>query len=267
MSQETTRIMAALNNTSAVGTPQRLTRSLRRFMHISPNSAIVDELDQELSDTQSQSTEISTMSSRKRKRENAAVPKATIKVEHAVSTEIHALPSKQTKRRQPAKKVRSQSGNVKVQPPSDWESMYSITKEMRQRIKAPVDTMGCERLADVEASPRDQRFQTLISLMLSSQTKDAVTAAAIRGMQSNLPGSLTLESILACEPERLNELIGKVGFHNTKTKNIKRTAEILRDQFNGDIPDTIEGLTSLPGVGPKMAYLTMSAAWGRDEGK
>ena len=35
---------------------------------------------------------------------------------------------------------------------------------------------------------------------------------------------------------------------------------------SSDIPSTIEGLVSLPGVGPKMAYLCMSAAWGRDEG-
>lgn len=57
-----------------------------------------------------------------------------------------------------------------------------------------------------------------------------------------------------------------MGFHNLKTKYIKQTAEILRDKWNSDIPDTIEGLVSLPGVGPKMAYLTMSAAWGRTEG-
>lgn len=75
-----------------------------------------------------------------------------------------------------------------------------------------------------------------------------------------------VESMLAVEPDVLNNLIGKVGFHNLKTKYIKSTAEILRDKFNSDIPDTIEGLTSLPGVGPKMAYLCMSAAWGRDEG-
>lgn len=51
-----------------------------------------------------------------------------------------------------------------------------------------------------------------------------------------------------------------------KTKYIKQTAEILRDKWNSDIPDTIQGLTSLPGVGPKMAYLCLSAAWGRTEG-
>lgn len=47
---------------------------------------------------------------------------------------------------------------------------------------------------------------------------------------------------------------------------IKQTAEILRDKWSGDIPDTITGLTSLPGVGPKMAYLCMSVAWNRTEG-
>jgi endonuclease-3 len=75
-----------------------------------------------------------------------------------------------------------------------------------------------------------------------------------------------LESILAIEPSALNAFISKVGFHNLKTKYIKSAAEILRDKWNSDIPDTIEGLISLPGVGPKMAYLCMSAAWGRDEG-
>jgi endonuclease-3 len=169
-------------------------------------------------------------------------------------------------RRQPAKKIATMSGEVKIEPPTGWEELYNLTKEMRKTLLAPVDTMGCERLADTKASPRDQRFQTLISLMLSSQTKDTVTAAAIANMMQNLDGGLTLESILAVEPDTLNDLIGKVGFHNTKTKHIKAAALILRDNFNSDIPPTIEGLTSLPGVGPKMAYLCMSAAWGRDEG-
>lgn len=47
---------------------------------------------------------------------------------------------------------------------------------------------------------------------------------------------------------------------------IKQTAEILRDQWDGDIPDTIEGLVSLPGVGPKMGYLCLSVAWGKHLG-
>ena len=42
---------------------------------------------------------------------------------------------------------------------------------------------------------------------------------------------------------------------------IKKTSEILRTQYDGDIPDTVKDLCQLPGVGPKMAYLVMKCAW------
>ncbi|KAI4233906.1 MAG: hypothetical protein L6R40_006938 [Gallowayella cf. fulva] len=172
-------------------------------------------------------------------------------------------------RKQPAKKViNNESGEVTVHPPSNWEEIYSLVQEMRTKILAPVDTMGCESLAEDTRSPRDQRFQTLIALMLSSQTKDTTTALAMKRLQTELPSppGFTLEGILAVPPETLNELIYAVGFHNNKTRYIKATALLLQSHFHSDIPDSIEGLMSLPGVGPKMAYLCMSAAWGRDEG-
>ena len=103
--------------------------------------------------------------------------------------------------------------------------------------------------------------------MLSSQTKDTTNAIAMRRLQTELPPpGLTLENILAVDPVTLNELIYAVGFHNNKTRYIKAAALIIRDDYAGDIPDTIDGLMLLPGVGPKMAYLCLSAAWGRTEG-
>ncbi|KAF2851842.1 DNA glycosylase [Plenodomus tracheiphilus IPT5] len=194
------------------------------------------------------------------KRERKEVGIATI----ASPRKVTAKPKKA--RRQPAKKVKTEDGAVKMEPPSNWEEIYALTREMRNENLAPVDTMGCESLAEKNKSPRDRRFQTLIALMLSSQTKDTVNAVAMRNMQEGMPGGLNLESVLALEPSALNAFICKVGFHNLKTKYIKQTAEILREKWNSDIPDTLEGLVSLPGVGPKMAFLTLSAAWGRDEG-
>ena len=109
--------------------------------------------------------------------------------------------------------------------------------------------------------------------MLSSQTKDTSNAVAMSRLINELPPhppgapqGLNLENILAVDPKLLNELIWAVGFHNNKTRYIKAAAEILRDKYAGDIPDTIEGLMELPGVGPKMAYLCLSSAWGRTEG-
>ena len=161
-------------------------------------------------------------------------------------------------------------GNQKLAPsstpPLNWEEMYSLTKAMRLSRPAPVDTMGCERTADAAETPLVKRFQTLISLMLSSQTKDTVNAATMDKLRAEIPGGLNLESVLAVESAELNRLIAAVGFHRRKTEYIKRTAVILRDEWSGDIPDSIEGLVSLPGVGPKMAHLCMSAAWDKTMG-
>ncbi|KAJ1326231.1 endonuclease III [Microdochium nivale] len=174
---------------------------------------------------------------------------------------------------------------AKVQPPSNWEQVWDVLVRIRTTpgsaaSNAAVDTMGCERLALPTASPRDQRFHTLIALMLSSQTKDTTNAVAMRRLQTELPTApastsasdpppqpgLNLENIIAVDPATLNELIWAVGFHNNKTKYIKASALICRDAWGSDIPHTFEGLTSLPGVGPKMAHLCLSAAWGRTEG-
>ncbi|KAI4096415.1 MAG: hypothetical protein LQ344_000923 [Seirophora lacunosa] len=170
-------------------------------------------------------------------------------------------------RKQPAKKVVTETGEVAIHPPANWEEIYAAVQEMRKQVLAPVDTMGCESLAEDHRTPQDQRFQTLIALMLSSQTKDTSTALAIRRLQTSLPPpGLTLSNILSVAPATLNALIHPVGFHNNKTKYIKATAALLVEKFDSDIPTTAEALMSLPGVGPKMAYLCMSAAWGRTEG-
>lgn len=52
----------------------------------------------------------------------------------------------------------------------------------------------------------------------------------------------------------------------TKIKYIKKTTEILKEQYNGDIPDSVEKLRKLPGVGPKMAHICMKVAWNRVTG-
>lgn len=197
-------------------------------------------------------------------------------------------------RRKPARKVKLENGSVEMQPPSNWDTIYETVKKMRaENPTAPVDTMGCAELHWRASPPKDQRFQTLVALMLSSQTKDTVTAVAMQRLHTELGESesilvpkikkeedednvflegkrkdstLILENILAVSPERLNELIRTVGFHNNKTKYIKQTAILLRDNYDSDIPSTADELMKLPGVGPKMAYLCMSAAWGKHEG-
>ena len=57
-------------------------------------------------------------------------------------------------KRQPAKEVVNAVGEVSIHPPPRWEEVYAAVKEMRARVLAPVDTMGCESLADEGLSER-----------------------------------------------------------------------------------------------------------------
>ncbi|USP78202.1 uncharacterized protein yc1106_05476 [Curvularia clavata] len=273
ISRDTSRIVAASR-------AQRALRQTRSAINAPAPNIKTDHSDQASENTENEHSdsefssippdsgsdaEVPPPPKRRKRGQDAPVP---VKQEaQEISMTAIASPAKVKKaRRAPAKKTKASDGSIKIEPPANWEEIYALTREMRNENPAPVDTMGCESLADRSKSPRDQRFQTLVALMLSSQTKDTVTAPVIWGMQERMPGGFNLESVLALEPTELNAFINKVGFHNLKTKYIKQTAEILRDKWNSDIPDTIEGLVSLPGVGPKMAHLTMSAAWGRTEG-
>ncbi|XP_063917500.1 endonuclease III-like protein 1 [Zophobas morio] len=147
--------------------------------------------------------------------------------------------------------------------PSDWEQILANVREMRKNFDAPVDSMGCNKCQEESASPEVFRYQALLSLMLSSQTKDQVTYNAMLKLQKH---GCTIDNILATSDEKLGELIYPVGFWKTKVKYIKKTTQILKNNFSGDIPKTVEDLCKLPGVGPKMAHLCMKTAWNETTG-
>lgn len=159
----------------------------------------------------------------------------------------------------PNKKTHSSPVKKKREPPKNWEIMLSKIEDFRGNNLAPVDTIGCERLGK-STIPSVRRYEILTSLQLSSQTKDEVTAAAIANLQNSENG-LNIDSIIKMSEHELDSYISKVGFHVTKSKHIKRTAQILKDNHGSDVPKTLEELLALPGIGPKMAHLTLQACW------
>ncbi len=83
-------------------------------------------------------------------------------------------------------------------PRAYWREQLAHIEQMRSHRDAPVDSMGCERLPDVLASPAVQRFQILVSLMLSAQTKDAITAAAVHRLRRH---GLTIDNVIRTSEE------------------------------------------------------------------
>lgn len=147
---------------------------------------------------------------------------------------------------------------VKIEAPLNWQLLYSNILEMRKHKTAPVDSMGCEKVQQLSDDPKIQRFHCLVSLMLSSQTRDEVNFAAMQRLRAH---GLSPNSILEMSDKTLGDLIYPVGFWRRKVIYLKKTSEILNSKYDGDIPGNVEELCELPGVGPKMAHLCMNIAW------
>ena len=95
--------------------------------------------------------------------------------------------------------------------------------------------------------------------MISLRTKDDVTSAASSRLFAVADTPSTLSQV---GQDRIAELIYPAGFYNTKAKNIVTVATTLRDQFGGLVPQTVEELTTLPGVGRKTANLVLGLGFG-----
>jgi len=147
--------------------------------------------------------------------------------------------------------------------PVDFQTTWNIVCNLRCIRDAPVDLWGCDKVVD-KSAPRDVfEFQILVAAMLSSQTKDQCVKKA---MDSLLISDLSVEGVLAMSEEEIDEKIKMVGFHATKARNIKAVAQIIKNEYGGSVPANFDHLVTFPGVGPKMANLVMSCAFGKTSG-
>ncbi len=111
-------------------------------------------------------------------------------------------------------------------------------------------------IAEAERDP----FKVLVSTMLSARTKDEVTAAASARLFRAAPDARRLAAISAT---RLERLIFPVGFFRTKARSLRATAAQLLACHDGRVPDSMDELIELPGVGRKTANLVLTEAFGK----
>jgi endonuclease-3 len=111
------------------------------------------------------------------------------------------------------------------------------------------------------AEDRADPFHILVSTMISLRTKDEVTSAASRRLLLRAP---TAQKLARLEQKVIAELIYPAGFYNTKAKNLKSTAEKLVSLYKGRVPERMDQLLTLPGVGRKTANLVRNLGYGMD---
>lgn len=111
----------------------------------------------------------------------------------------------------------------------------------------------------IEAQTKDP-FAVLVGTILSSRTKDACTAGAVRRLFA--AGGNTPDGLRHLSVTKLEKLIYPVGFYREKAKHLKALPEALTAKFGGILPHTVEELCELPGVGRKTANLTVAVGFG-----
>jgi endonuclease III len=109
----------------------------------------------------------------------------------------------------------------------------------------------------------ENAWQLLVATILSAQCTDVRVNLVTPALFRRYPDAASLAGI---EPEELEPLIRSTGFFRSKAKHIVGTARMVMEQFGGRVPETMEGLLSLPGVARKTANVVLGSWFGRGEG-
>lgn len=112
----------------------------------------------------------------------------------------------------------------------------------------------------VAEQTRRDPFRILIGTVLSLRTKDETTAAACERLFALAEEPAAMADL---PEETVDRAIYPVGFHATKARNILEICRILVDEYKGIVPDDIDTLITLPGVGRKTANLVVTIGYGK----
>lgn len=102
-------------------------------------------------------------------------------------------------------------------------------------------------------------FQLVIAVLMSAQTTDVAVNKVTPNLFAKYPDP---DHMAEAGLADLEFYIKTIGLYHNKAKNMKKTAIMIRDQFNGLVPNTREELIQLPGVGRKTANVVLSEAFG-----
>ena len=102
-------------------------------------------------------------------------------------------------------------------------------------------------------------FQLLVATILSAQTTDKKVNEVTEELFKDYPD---VDSFLALTQEELENKIKTIGLYRNKSKNLITMCNQLKENFNGQVPNTMEGITSLAGAGRKTANVVLSNAFG-----
>lgn len=105
-------------------------------------------------------------------------------------------------------------------------------------------------------------FKVIVSTIISLRTKDEITLRVSENLFKTAPDCINMSKL---KTEDIEKLIYSANFYKTKAKNIKNISTEICKNYHGKVPDTIDELLKLKGVGRKTATLVMIEGFGKNE--
>ena len=136
------------------------------------------------------------------------------------------------------------------------EGLLENRRERANRVMAILEPLNPNPLPNLSFT---NAFQLLVATILSAQCTDAMVNRITPALFARWPDAKTLKEAPIDELERM---VHSSGFYREKSRNLLRTAWILVERYEGEVPHTMDDLVSLPGVGRKTAGVVLSACWG-----
>lgn len=133
-----------------------------------------------------------------------------------------------------------------------------VVERVMRALSRAIDGLELPAIEKISESQQEDPFQVLIATLLSARTKDATTLAASTRLFRRARTPRTVAALPVREIERL---IYPVSFYRNKAEHVKAACTALVREFDGKVPDTLEQLVTLPGVGRKTATLVMILAF------
>ena len=130
----------------------------------------------------------------------------------------------------------------------------------KQRAIAAVEGLKTAYPEAICSLTAENPLQLLIATRLSAQCTDARVNLVTPALFARFS---TLDSLADADPEEVGDYIRSCGLYKTKARDIVAMCRMLRDVYGGEIPDTVEELTKLPGVGRKTANLVCGDVYGK----
>jgi endonuclease-3 len=128
--------------------------------------------------------------------------------------------------------------------------------EIVRRLRAEYPDARC-------SLDHENAYQLLVATILSAQCTDERVNQVTPALFARYP---TAEDLAAARQEELEELIRSTGFYRSKAKSLLGMANALVERHGGQVPDTMDALVELPGVGRKTANVVLGNAFGKAEG-